>query len=64
MRVAEHLESWFVKEAKLRDRLEQVIKRPREEMVIAPLVRLVKESAPEADPKPDSVIRIEDHMSA
>ena len=46
LRVADHLESWFAKKAKLKDRLEQMMNGLWEEMVIAPLVRLVEESAP------------------
>jgi transcriptional regulator with XRE-family HTH domain len=46
LRVADHLERWFAKEAKLKDRLEQMINGLWEQMVIAPLVRLVEESAP------------------
>ena len=37
LRVADHLESWFVKEAKLKDRLEQMINGLWEQVVIAPL---------------------------
>lgn len=64
MRVAEHLENWFDKEAKLKDRLEQMINGLWEQMVIAPLVRLVEESAPEADPTPGNIIPFKGRMSA
>ena len=64
LRVAEHLESWFAKKAKLKDRLEQMVNGLWEEMVIAPLVRLVEESAPEADPMSGNVIPFEGRMSA
>ena len=51
-RVAGHLEGWFAKKAKLKDRLEQMMNGLWEEIVIAPLLlRLVEESAPEADLK-------------
>tara|TARA_R100000322_G_scaffold134370_1_gene90305 strand:- start:375 stop:569 length:195 start_codon:yes stop_codon:yes gene_type:complete len=64
MRVAGHLESWFVKEASLKDRLEKMINGLWEQMVIAPLVRLVEESAPEADPTPGNIIPFKGRMSA
>ena len=49
LHVAEHLEGWFAKKVKLKDRLEQMMNGLWGEKVIAPLVRLVEESAPEAD---------------
>lgn len=64
MRVAEHLESWFATEAKLKDRLEQMINGLWEQKVIAPLVRLVEESAPEADATPGNIIPFRGRMSA
>jgi transcriptional regulator with XRE-family HTH domain len=56
LRVAAHLEEWFAAEAELKDLLEQLINRLWDKLVIAPLVRLVEESAPEADPAPNNVI--------
>lgn len=64
IRVAEHLESWFDKETKLKDRLEQMINTLWEQMVIAPLVRLVEESAPETDPTLDNIIPFKGRASA
>ena len=51
MRVGEHLEKWFAEEeaAKLKDRLEQMMNSLWEQKVIAPLLRLVEEGAPEAE---------------
>ena len=64
LRVAEHLEGWFAKKAKLKDRLEQMVNGLWEETVIAPLARLVEESAPEADPMSgDNVIPFEGRRS-
>ena len=64
MRVADHLEGWFAEETTLKDRLEQMINGLWEEKVIAPLVRLVEESAPEADPTLEEVTSVRDRMSA
>lgn len=64
LRVASHLEDWFTKEAKLKNRLEQMINGLWEQMVIAPLARLAEESAPEADPTAGNVIPFNDRLSA
>ena len=64
LRVADRLEGWFTKEAKLKERLEEMINALWEQMVIAPLLRLVEESAPEADPTPTNVIPFKGRMSA
>ncbi|TPK87016.1 helix-turn-helix domain-containing protein [Mesorhizobium sp. B2-4-13] len=64
LRVADRLENWFAKEAKLKDRLEQMISGLWEQTVIAPLERLVDESAPEADPTTGNVIPFKGRMSA
>ena len=63
MRVAEHLENWFSEETKLKDRLEQMINGLWEQRVIAPLARLVEESAPEADSTPGNIIPFKGRMS-
>jgi len=64
MRVAERLESWFAEEAKLKDRLEQLMNGLWEQKVITPLNRLVEESAPEADSTPGNIIPFKGRMSA
>ena len=64
LRVAAHLEGWFSKEARLKDRLEQMVNGLWENLVIAPLMRLVEESAPEADPATGNVIPFKGRMSA
>lgn len=64
LRVATHLEGWFTNETKLKDRLEQMVHGLWEQLVIAPLVRLVEESAPEADPTPGNVIPFKSRISA
>lgn len=56
LRVVDHLEKWFAKETELKDRLEQMVSGLWEKLVIAPLVRLVEESAPDVDPTPGNVI--------
>lgn len=63
MRVAEHLESWFRKETNLKERLEQMVNSLWDQKVIAPLVRLVEESAPEADLTYDNVTAIKSRLS-
>lgn len=64
LRVADHLEGWFAEETTLKDRLEQMINGLWEQKVIAPLVRLVEESAPEADPTLEEVTSVRGRMSA
>ena len=64
MRVANHLERWFARQEKRKDRLEQMMNGLWEEMVIAPLMRLVEETAPEADPEAGNVIPVNGRMSA
>ena len=56
MRVAEHLEDWFAQRADLKETLEAIINGLWEQSVIAPLLRLVEESAPEAGPTADNVV--------
>ena len=56
MRVANHLAGWFTKNAKLKDRLEDVINSLWEQSVISPLARLAEEAAPEAEPT-DNVVQ-------
>lgn len=45
-RVADHLETWFAKETGLKERLECMTNGLWEQVVIAPLIRLVEENAP------------------
>lgn len=56
-RSADRLESWFEDEAALKERLDQTINRLWEQAVItiAPLLRLVEEGAPEAQPVANNV---------
>ena len=49
-RVANHLEKWFTNRAALKERLEEMIRGVWEQSVIAPMLRLAEESAPELDP--------------
>ena len=49
LRVADHLERWFVKRSKRKGRLERMINGLWEEMVIVPLMRLVEETVPEEE---------------
>lgn len=56
VRVAEHLEGWFGKETKLKERLEQMVNGLWEQKVIAPLERLVEESAPEVPQDASNVV--------
>lgn len=63
-RVAEHLEGWFTEEPELKDRLEQMVNGLWEQIVIAPLLRLVEESAPEVDPAHGNIIRLKERISA
>lgn len=64
LRVADRLESWFENEAALKERLDQTVNGLWEQTVIAPLLRLVEEGAPEAQPVADNVIRIRGRVSA
>lgn len=64
MRVVDHLEQWFAKEAKLKDRLEQMMNGLWEQKVIAPLLRLVEEGAPEAESSSTNVVAFRNHASA
>lgn len=63
-RVAQRLEDWFTKQTGLKDNLEDMINSLWEKTVIAPLLRLVEESAPEASPVPDNVISFPGRASA
>lgn len=47
MRVAEHLESWFSQEGTLKETLENMVNGLWERSVIAPMLHLVEENAPE-----------------
>lgn len=62
-RVAAHLENWFTKETKLKERLEQTVHGIWDRQVIAPLMRLVEESAPEAEATAGNVIPFKGRLS-
>jgi len=64
LRVAAHLDGWFNKEAKLKDRLEQTVNGLWQKLVIAPLVRLVEERAPEVEPSAGNVVSFSSRVSA
>lgn len=49
-RVAAHLEGWFEKRADLKDKLEEITTTLWNQLVIAPMRRLVTENAPEVSP--------------
>lgn len=49
LRVADELETWFDKESESKDRLEEITNTLWEQLVIAPLRRLVEENAPEIE---------------
>ena len=57
LRVADHLEKWFTKKADLKETLEDMVNGLWEQSVIAPMLRLVEESAPEADPTANNVVK-------
>lgn len=63
-RVADRLENWFEKEASLKERLDQTVSGLWEQTVIAPLLRLVEEAAPEAQPDADNVVLMRGRVSA
>lgn len=64
LRVADRLENWFEGEAALKERLDQTVNGLWEQTVIAPLLRLVEEGAPEVQPVADNVIPIRGQVSA
>ena len=55
-RVADHLEKWFDQESELKETLESMVGGLWEKSVIAPILRLAEESAPEAGSAADNVI--------
>ena len=55
-RVAEHLERWFEQQSGLKETLEGVVNGLWEKSVIAPMLRLAEESAPEANPTAENVV--------
>ena len=56
-RVAEHLENWFAHQADLKAALEEMVNRLWEQTVIAPMLRLVEEGAPDADVTIDNAVK-------
>jgi hypothetical protein len=56
LRVAKHLERWFEQQADAKETLENVVCGLWEKTVIAPMLRLAEESAPEAEPSADNVV--------
>lgn len=48
MRVADHLEDWFDDQADLKEKLEEIVVARWEALVIAPILRLADEDAPES----------------
>lgn len=56
LRVARHLERWFEQHSDEKDTLEDVVYGLWEKTVIAPMLRLAEESAPEAEPSADNVV--------
>ncbi|UVK48620.1 helix-turn-helix transcriptional regulator (plasmid) [Mesorhizobium sp. AR07] len=63
LRVAEQLEKWFAAKGDLKETLEDIINSLWEQSVILPLLRLVEESAPEADIAATNVVRFPGHLS-
>jgi hypothetical protein len=55
-RVADHLEQWFDRQSELKETLESMVDGLWEKSVVAPMLRLAEESAPEADPASDNVV--------
>jgi transcriptional regulator with XRE-family HTH domain len=62
-RVAEHLEAWFQTNGELKDTLEAVINGLWDRHVVAPLLRLVEESAPESASLPANVVQFQKKMA-
>jgi hypothetical protein len=54
MRVADHLEKWFAQKADLKQTLEDVVNGLWEQTVIAPMLRLTEENAPEESASNDN----------
>jgi hypothetical protein len=63
-RVADQLEMWFASKADLKEMLENIINSLWEQSVISPLLQLVEESAPEADPATVNAARFLNRISA
>jgi hypothetical protein len=64
MRVAARLEGWFMERADLKQALEDLIESLWEQTVLAPLLRLVAESAPEVDTTATNVVLFPRSLSA
>ncbi len=64
LRVASHLETWFAKDTAPKETLEAMIKGLWEQTVVAPLLRLTEENAPETEPVAENVVRFPDRASA
>jgi hypothetical protein len=56
LRVAKHLEGWFEQHGEANETLENVARGLWEKTVIAPMLRLAEESAPEAELSADNVV--------
>ena len=64
MRVAAHLENWFEDRTELKQTLEELIATLFDQNIVAPLLRLAEEAAPEADQMASNVIPFPQTLSA
>jgi hypothetical protein len=64
LRVARHLERWFEQHSDEKDTLENVVCGLWEKTVIAPMLRLAEESAPEVEPSANNVVSFPQRAAA